>query len=64
MGYKRCNDLLLRGGTKRGGSKDEETANKGRKRDNVKDCRQKRRNCQYLRCAQGPLLSKIGYTHD
>jgi len=46
--YKRCNDLLLRGGTKRAGSKDEVTANKGRKRkvigrDNVKNCRQKKK---------------------
>jgi len=48
LGYKRSNNLLLRGATKRGGSKDEETANKGRKRkaigrDNVKYCRQKRK---------------------
>jgi len=39
--------LLLRRGTEKGGSKDEETANKGRKRkgigrDNVKDCRKKK----------------------
>ena len=69
LGYKRCNDLLLRRGTKRSDSRGEETANKGREmkekgRENVKDSRQKRRNCRYLRCAQGPLLSKIGYTHD
>jgi len=48
LGYKRCNDLLLRRGTKRSGSKDEETANKGRKikeigRENVKDSRQKKK---------------------
>ena len=54
---------------RRGGSKDEGTANKGSKRkvigrENVKEGRQKRRNCQYLRCGLGSLLSKIGYTHD
>jgi hypothetical protein len=32
LGYKRYNNLLICGGTKRGGSKDEETANKDRKR--------------------------------
>jgi hypothetical protein len=33
LGYKRRNDLLLREGTKRGGSKHEETENKGSKRE-------------------------------